>query len=194
MMSENYLIHAVAEILISFFGSQEFEIHINYIHPILMIRGGANVGRKSEIDFVVTRRGSKNIEHAIELKWAGSSHCKFDNIFWDLTRLHFVRQAVPTASCALLIAGHGSDFRKLFRGKYFKPGTQHPLAQNVLKPKNFSLTTNQSHQDKIDKLLLGWRRDYPSLVFPNLISTHLIDPRFSAQSESRFLSKIWTVT
>jgi hypothetical protein len=193
MMNESYLIHTVAEILISFFGSQEYEIHTGFIHPILGIQAPSKVGRKPEIDFVVTRRGKTEIEHAIELKWAGSSHCDFDNILWDLTRLYFVKQAAPTGSCALLIAGYSSNFKKLFNGKYLKQGTQHPFAQSPSKAKNFSLTANLNHQTKINKLIYSWQQDYPNLVFPDLISTHLIDPRFSAPEESRFSSKIWTL-
>lgn len=191
-MGEEYLTFAISDLINCFLGTARIKTIKNFIHHGLS--ANKNIGRKTEIDYMVTEIDNNNPILAIEVKWAGSTHCNDKNILWDLIRLKIIKDAHPNCTCLLLIAGQKDKFEKVFSSNLFKPGTQHPLQQGSPFKKVFPLESNDDHQLFISAEISKKQKKYPSLKPPAFLITHLSDATKSAASTNRFLSKIWTIS
>lgn len=192
IMGEAYLTYSISEILVTFFDQSKFKILNNFAYPSFTSK--SNKGRKPEIDYVVKNLESRNIRLAIEAKWAGSSHCSPQNILWDLVRLKILKDSMPSkCSTYFLIAGTKNDMDNIFKHKFFKPGTNHPLNTGTQREKKFNLIKNPDHQKCIDKYKTAWTEKYIELPIPERITTRLIDDTKSAHKDFRFAARIWRI-
>lgn len=192
LMDEAYMVHAISDVLCSCFDvSGKTKIKKNYTHPGLE---GKPTGAKPSIDYVVVDIDTEEIIFAIEAKWTNSSHCKAENILWDLVRLKLLKECYPNAICLFLAAGSSNKFCKPFGHDLFKPGTQHPLHQTTTRPKKFKLIGNPDHDTLVTNFTKKWVSDYPTLDIPTSLSTTLADPRWSGSvTTNRFSVKAWAV-
>lgn len=100
-----YHLHGVInEIVTAIIDPAIFKQYGGYAHPALN-KPPRRAGRPREVDFYVEHRETKEGRTCLEAKWAGSSHCTWDNILRDLYRLAFVKEHSPTIECLLVLAG-----------------------------------------------------------------------------------------
>ncbi|MBF0402132.1 MAG: hypothetical protein HQL90_15375 [Magnetococcales bacterium] len=193
-----YHLHTIFnEIISSNVDNDNHEVHGGYAHPLLQSKGGTR-GRKQEIDFAVIHRRDRTIYIAAEIKWAGSSHCSIESIFKDLLRLQIIANKDKDVICFFLLSGREDNINSLFDDKILSPGMRSMFvvpANNFninRSPKNFPLSNNPDHQDRINKLLRRTRNNF-HVTLPTSIRTLLTDTRLSAFDNGRFKSYSWVV-
>ena len=121
--SEAYFYGLMMELLASHISPAQSVVRVGY--PIGAIQDPNRVGgRNREVDFAITSHGSDpDIQAAIEVKWAGSSHCTGANILKDLVRLSMVGASHPNARCFFVLAGRRKEVAALFEDGLLRPGS-----------------------------------------------------------------------
>ncbi|MEN3032204.1 hypothetical protein [Chromobacterium amazonense] len=120
VMNESFLLLAMADIINSSIDKGNM-VKAGYAHHAL--NSVSNLGgRKRELDYAVFDFQG-NLSIVAEAKWAGSSHCTFDNLIVDLFRLGLVKNNNQDVKCYFVLAGHSSKIKKLVFDSNYKPGS-----------------------------------------------------------------------
>lgn len=122
LFSEDSLKAAVGGGLSSFpISTKGSRVHANFPHEAL--NPIKKAGRKKEVDFALVLSGNnlpkKNVQIAVETKWAGSSHCSPENIFKDFLRLAAIKHVDSDSTCVFILAGKDKDVRAILDGMPF---------------------------------------------------------------------------
>lgn len=109
LFSENSLKAAVGLVLSSFSVQEKgVRVYADFPHDLLNPQG-RKLGANKKLDFALALAGDgvpkRNVKIAVETKWAGSSHCKPENIFEDFLRLVEIKRGDPETDCVFILAG-----------------------------------------------------------------------------------------
>ncbi|NDY91218.1 hypothetical protein [Ideonella livida] len=123
LFSEDSLKAAVGGVLSSFpIITKGARVYANFPHESLNPLRKA--GRKREVDFALILAGAglpkKGAQIVVETKWAGSSHCRPENIFQDFLRLAAIKRDDPNATCIFLLAGNERDVSSVLQNMPFR--------------------------------------------------------------------------
>ena len=196
-----YHVHGIVnEILCSNIDSRQHRVWSGFAHPNL--RSQTAKGRRREVDFGITALGNLFSEFYAEVKWAGSPHCSQKTVLRDLCRLQIIKNDEPAAECVFILAGYMSDINRLFSKGILLRGTrgllQHATSSAGLskrgstrRTKNFSLTNNVDHRQKLQTLCNILKDDLPSI--PRSIRTILTHSEQSAPKGAWFQALVWSV-
>lgn len=84
-----------------------------FAHPALR-NNNEKRGRHREVDFYLEPLVDSGSGLCIEAKWAGSSHCKPENVLIDLCRLTVIASGSPSTDCIFVLAGSATQVDRLF--------------------------------------------------------------------------------
>lgn len=195
-----YYMHGTGnEIISANIDPQEYLLSSGYPHKSLNIIG--NIGRKSELDFCIIERSTNQEKFCIEMKWAGSSHCKIDNILLDLIRLQIIVNNNRDTECIFVLSGLKKDIDSIFEEKLLIHGTKCILTRPKFtnngsrnKIKRFSIIGNNDHQTEINKVINRILKLKPSALDEiSQISSSPISSQKSAPADSRFQTYAWQI-
>lgn len=163
-----------------------------------------STGRKREIDLAVIafdkdedldKKGAGHLKCAIEVKWAGSSHCNEEKILSDLGRLQWLANNDRNVQCLFVVSGKKQDVDKLFKEKVFLEGTNSLLSRNAKKRspniKTCRLKNNPDHEKRINKHINSLSNKDSWVLDEDVIKTQLVSPEYSAPGNGRFLTYTW---
>jgi hypothetical protein len=107
--SEYYLHGVINEIIAALTSPTAYRIHTGYAHLALRQNEEISRGRPRELDFFVEPYQKEEGAACLEVKWAASSHCRWDNVLLDLFRLALVKRNQPTTECLFVMSGPTDD-------------------------------------------------------------------------------------
>lgn len=121
LFSENALKAAIGNILSTIpVNTPGAKAHADYKHPAL--NKNIRTGAPNKVDFALALKANTAPgEVYIEVKWAGSSHCKGENILKDFIRLANIKKDEPSAKCIFLIAGERKNLNSILKKFPFRP-------------------------------------------------------------------------
>ncbi|MFQ3896637.1 hypothetical protein [Sphingobium sp. R-7] len=193
-----YHVHGVVnEILCANIDPATRNVRTGFAHPAIQTEG--NGGRKREIDFLLEGREPVDNEICIEVKWAGSSHCKPENVLLDLCRLQIIKAARPETECVFILSGPEMAHTDLFNARIFLAGTNcllHRRSEALTqgtgpRVKSFLLASNPDHSDEIEVIMPKLVKRLPTI--PRSVHTTLIHSTRSAPQCGRFQTLVWTI-
>lgn len=192
LFDEANLSQSVADIACSLYAPDRFRIRKNFSHGKL-VGPKAKRGRKPNLDYVVENVQDGEVELALEVKWAGSSHCNVENLLQDLIRLKIIKNDYQSAHCGLLVAGHKDNIDKFFDSKFFKYQKKQPFHRVSKKPFKFCFSKSRGLHPEVEKAICTWEERRPEIKVPDCMKTTLIDSRYSFCEYSRFRSYCWLI-
>ena len=203
---ETYIHGVINEILCARTMPNEQKIECGYPLPEI----SNSKGRKKEIDFAVIspdeekdhdKQDARCLKCAIEVKWAGSSHCDEKHILSDLARLQWLFDKSPNVECFFVLSGHQNDVRNCFEKEDLLAKSTNKLLsinrKRLLKSNwmnNFSLRDNNFHKKRLEELISDLKSHNAWVLDSDRISTKLISPRRLISKDERFLTYVWELT
>jgi hypothetical protein len=166
LFEEKYLSVPIGQILTSQFGENVIS---EYDHPHLVQYTNGR-GKKPKIDFVVEE--GNDVTYAIEVKWAGQTLPKEEDIIWDLIRLELMSHFY-NSKAIFIIAGQNKRINKLLESDAFCGCTNDESPRPILKTGNFrsmGFKLDNPIQSRI-KSIKSLSHNYNGLRFPCKIST-----------------------